>query len=578
MLGATWRNGVRSPATGIASALALSLLFSLLIVPAHAQDVSLEEQELLLRLSQQLAEARELFEDPQRQSQSIEFFSQIIDAVEDERRVRDRLSDKFLDLYRQALEFRARASFNAGQLTSAAADFRALILEDPRYRLDEEALSPKIIEFFEEQQKQLVGYLAVSSDPPGARVTVAGTFVGITNFFPVPVLTGVAQVEVTRPGYDSHSEEIVVLPGETKTLDVTLTRNSASLQVITQPANVELLVDGEVVGQTGGSLPAHLRSFMPPGYDPEQLSAPLELPTIPLGKHVFELRRECYQTRRDEFHAEEPKDYSARIYKLEESVGQLQISSHPAGARVYLDGEYKGNTPLNLGRVCSGSHNLEVKHTTGKYVDDIVLMKDEALSLECPIRPSLAFLGVIAQEGVPARDLEDIREKVTAELRELQVMNVIVPDPVELRTLMAGNEPIVFVSRELLSAPPDVSEDQVRDLSEKVAEGLDVEALMVGYVPTQRFTKDVVFSFLAEGSIKPDTYSLNYLEGMPQFVALLSQPTTLFGNWIGLTSVDTRLHDGPIVLQVDSEGPAAGAGVEVGDVVLEIDGAPVQSS
>jgi tetratricopeptide (TPR) repeat protein len=42
--------------------------------------------------------------------------------------------------------------------------------------------------------------------------------------------------------------------------------------------------------------------------------------------------------------------------------------------------------------------------------------------------------------------------------------------------------------------------------------------------------------------------------------------------------VDTLLADGPIVLAVDAEGPAAQAGVEVGDVVLEADGAPVKQN
>jgi hypothetical protein len=43
--------------------------------------------------------------------------------------------------------------------------------------------------------------------------------------------------------------------------------------------------------------------------------------------------------------------------------------------------------------VCSGKHRIEVKHTSGKFIQDIVVAKDESVTLDCPIRPSLAYLG-----------------------------------------------------------------------------------------------------------------------------------------------------------------------------------------
>ena len=58
--------------------------------------LTLEEQELLFRLSQQFQEALELFEDPQRQSQSIDFFTQIVDAVDDERRTQEEVADEII--------------------------------------------------------------------------------------------------------------------------------------------------------------------------------------------------------------------------------------------------------------------------------------------------------------------------------------------------------------------------------------------------------------------------------------------------------------------------------------------------
>ena len=180
----------------------IELLCSLLIaVAAPGQDtVTLAEQELTLRLSQQFQEAVELFEDQQRQSQSIDFFSQIIEEVDNDRRLRDSVSDELVELQQRSLEYRARAFFNAGNLQGASDDFRQLLLDNPRYALDAESLSPKIIDYFEDQKRRLIGYIAVTTEPPGARVMVNGNFIGITNFFPVEVHTGIARLEITQIG------------------------------------------------------------------------------------------------------------------------------------------------------------------------------------------------------------------------------------------------------------------------------------------------------------------------------------------------------------------------------------------
>lgn len=546
------------------------------VASTEPAKLSVEDEELLLRLNQQFAEAKTVFDDPQRESQSIEFVGRIIDEIEDQRRTRGDIPAEILELEHRALELRARAFFDAGQLQGSADDFRHLLLDDPRYSLDTETLSPKLVDFFEDQKKQLIGYIAVTTDPAGARVTVNGNLVGITNFFPVEVHTGLSRIDVTLEGYQSYSDEnLRIEPGEITTLDLVLTRTSARLPVITDPPGVRVVVDGQVVGSTSGTLPPDLRSFMPPELDPARLSAPFELTALPLGRHDIELQLECYETVRFSFKAEEARDYTAQIVKLNESVGRVSITSNPTDARVFVDGELKGNTPLQLNRVCSGDHRLEVKHATGKYVEDISVGPNESLSFECPIRPTLAVLGLIADDGVPARDLDDIREKLGSELRRLQVMNVVFSDRKQLDSIIGAAPGIRLLVPAL--AGTAATPERIREVSEKLGKALEVEAILIGYVPAQRLTKDVVMHFLAVGSTAPDRYSLNYLdrEALPGFVERLSTPTRLYGSWIGLTAVDTRLYEGPIVLSLDADGPAARAGVQVGDVVQGVAGSPI---
>ena len=537
--------------------------------------LTLEEQELLFRLSQQFQEALELFEDPQRQSQSIDFFTQIVDAVDDERRTREKVADEIISLQQRALEHRARAFFTAGQRQGAADDFRQLLLDNPRYGLDTEALSPRLVDFFEDLKKQLIGYIAVTTEPAGARVMVNGNFIGITNFFPIEVHTGMARIEVTLEGHETYADdEMRIGPGEITALDLALTRTSARLPIITHPAGVEIVVDGELVGATSGTLPPDLRSFMPANMDPNRLSAPFELGALPLGQHQIELRLNCYRSVSFPFSADEPRDYTAQIVKLEESIGSLTITSNPSEASVYIDGQLRGTTPLDLKRVCSGLHHLEVKHVTGKYVEDIDVGPDESLSFECPIRPTLAVLGIVADEDVPARDVDDIRQKLLEELPNLERMNIVFADEELVRTQMGAAGLAAFVPAR---SDADVSTDQVRELSEKLGKALEAEALLVAYIPSQRLIKDVVLHFLAVGSTVPDAYPLNYLDpqAFPVFLDKLLTPTPLHGSWAGLLAVDTRIHEGPIVLAVGAGGPAEASGLRPGDVIVAADGNPV---
>jgi hypothetical protein len=560
--------------------ISLLLFFASGLAPARAvqpqtteRKLSLEDEELFYRLSQQFQEAQELFDDPKRQSQSIDFLTRIIDEIEDRRRSGGELAPEILDLQHKALELRARAFFDAGQLSGAADDFRHLLLDRPRYTLDTETLSPKIIDFFEDKKKELIGYIAVTTDPAGARVTVNGNFVGITNFFPIEVHTGLARIEVTLEGYESHIDDSLrIEPGDINTIDLVLNRTSARVPIITDPPGVEIVVDGQIVGKTSGTLPPDLRSFMPAEFDPSRLSAPFDLTALPLGRHEIELRLDCYETVRFEFRADEPRDYTAQILKLAESIGRVSVTSNPTDARVYLDGELKGNTPLELNRVCSGDHHLEVKHAMGKYVEDITIAADESLTFECPIRPTLGVLGLVADDGVSARDLQDIRDRLAVELRGLSVMNVVFPEREAVDRILGapgvrGLVPVLV--------PDGVPADRMREASEKLGKALEVEALLVGYVPAQRLTKDVVLHFLAVGSPAPDRYPLNYLdrEAIPGFLEKLSTPTKLYGSWIGLTSIDTRLTAGPIVLALDPTGPASQGGVRIGDVVEAVSGA-----
>ena len=368
-----------------------------------------------------LARATTEFEGPQ-QSRSIVQLDEIVTRLEVLHR-QGTLPPRGREILSQAYELRARAYYNIGLQEKAADSFRSLVQLNPQYAVSKEKVSPKIVDYFNSVKKALVGYLAVSSTPAGARVSLSGEFLSLTDFFPLEVLAGEYAVEVAREGYRTETRTVSIAPKATETLQVALTRTLASAFVVTEPAGVEVWVDGQLRTTTAGTPgPELLDAVRAKGLDPARASGRTELGNLSLGSHVLEFRRKCHEPVKRQIETPEARDYETEGIKLEESLASLQLRSDPPGARIFLDGEAMGITPKDLDGVCSGKHHVEVKSSSGKFIQDVVVAKDESVTLDCPIRPSLAFLGVVAESTAGERVAPDVEEKVVENLSKIKTL------------------------------------------------------------------------------------------------------------------------------------------------------------
>jgi PEGA domain-containing protein/PDZ domain-containing protein len=533
-------------------------------------------QKELAAVQDLLARATAEFEGPQ-QSRSIVQFDEIVTRLEVLHR-QGTLPTRGREILSTAYELRARAYYNIGLQEKAADSFRSLVQLNPQYSVSKERVSPKVVDYFNSVKKALVGYLAVSSSPAGAKVSLNGEFLSLTDFFPLEVLAGEYTVEITREGYRTETRAISIAPKATETLQVDLTRTLASAFVVTEPAGVEIWLDGQLRATTSGTPgPELLETVRAKGLDPARASGRTELGNLSLGSHNLEFRRKCYETVKRQIEVPEARDYETEGIKLQDSVASLQLRSEPPGARIFLDGEAMGITPKDLDGVCSGKHHVEVKHTSGKFVQDIVVSKDESVTLDCPIRPSLAYLGVVAESAAGERFVPDVEEKLIENLQQKVTALNFVPAPRDTVDRVLESEKL---TRKALLAGSGVDPDIVRKVTIKLAEALEVQGFLLALLPGEKLQRTAVLNLLAAGNTVPDTSDVTFGESASymRFLAAVDRKATLYRPWTGLITVDTSMYEGVPVLRVVPGSPAAQAGVQAAEVLAAVDGKTVKQT
>jgi len=119
--------------------------------------------------------------------------------------------------------------------------------------------------------EQVDGKLVLRSEPSGASVTVDDVYRGQTplELFLAPGPSH--QVELSTTGHEPVTQDVVVRPGRKTELVLTLPPRQGEVRVVAQPADAQLYVDGEPVGEANRTL---------------------QLVAVP---HRIEIRREGYE-------------------------------------------------------------------------------------------------------------------------------------------------------------------------------------------------------------------------------------------------------------------------------------------
>jgi formylglycine-generating enzyme required for sulfatase activity len=173
--------------------------------------------------------------------------------------------------------------------------------------------------------EKLPGRISFVTEPPGAAVSVSGTRLGTTPLRDIDVPSGRHQVSFELDRYQPQTVEIDVEGMEVQqTVEAPLTRNWAEVDIASSPPGARIYVDDEPLGETPATV------------------------EVLAGERTIQLSLPGHRGWRDIVDVEALHDFSLGTISLEPADGILNVASDPPRARVTVDGQYRGETPVEL--------------------------------------------------------------------------------------------------------------------------------------------------------------------------------------------------------------------------------------
>ncbi|WLT31556.1 hypothetical protein [Geothrix sp. PMB-07] len=436
---------------------------------------------------------------------------------------------------------------NAQTRARAQVRLQALLDLNPDFDLDRALTSQRLATLFDRMKGEKYAQVKLSWAPEGGRLTVDGRPSALSPRKYLPF--GPHKLIYTRPGHTPAEVMVELAPKDAKPVEFKLTRVASTITLFVQPADAEVLLDGQSLGYAIGKAGPEAAPYaVPLGLRPEDLSAPFIIPELSPGKHRLELRAPCLRTKVLELGPElstPAADHTLEPIRMEASKGSLSVSSAWPGGELFLSGQSRGPLPVVNLPVCSGAYDLQVRFPEGGYSQRITMEDGQSIRLEVRPKPRLAFLGLEGGDFTGrARflsQLETLRER-------LQALAFIPGHPDELpkdalARLKASHEAeLVLMARPI--------PDSVIHRIELVVANLDGEEERLVVKPLEQ---DPLGALVAR---------LNAL-------AAIHQPSA------DLTLLDLPGEPGPWVLAAGES--ALKAGIQIGKAILHAQGKPVAS-
>ena len=511
------------------------------------------------------------------QAESVPLFAQLI-AILDARAVDAPLSEPHREVLIGSLSRRAEARFNLGETTAAADDLRRLVELDPAFQLDANQVSSRLLELFDGVYTDTVGVLNLVVFPRDAVTLVDAELEDSSR--PISLLAGPHTVVVQRPGFVEHREEVEIVPAGQAELSVFLERSSAVVYILTRPAGVRVSVDSEPVGETTGTASAGQPFPKWPGVPRMEYSEGLVLAGLAVGSsHEVELTLEGYRSVRSEITPAALEDYELG-FVMDAARGWVLLEGLPDDTTVSVDGTEVTPEPPDDPSLPAvpglalppGDHTILIVDSRASVFEETVAVVDEgSLVVSVRMRTAIALLGILGGDEIGAGKLRTVLEQADGELEQW----AIIPREEGSGTVLEQVGVTAASLRRLASTDnADATLVDWQAVQTAVDQHTSASLYMVGVLSDDLVASNADFWVWlpAPGPTLPARVRVGIEDGSAATTIrdALAAEVMLRRPWLGAVLIDSDAAAGPVVTRIAQEGPAARAGLLVGDVISAI--------
>lgn len=181
------------------------------------------------------------------------------------------------------------------------------------------------------------GLILIDSEPQGAAVTLGGVFQGNTPLALHNIRLGEHRARLVLAGFNEKDAVFQVEDRIPRRVTVEMDSNSGSLVVTSSPSGATLFLDGRNEGIT-----------------------PVSIPRVPQGERDVRIQLAGYETYQTTLRIS-PDDTSRVDATLEAMPGSLEVVTIPTGSRIYVNDEFRGESPVALEGLRPGAYVIRAE-------------------------------------------------------------------------------------------------------------------------------------------------------------------------------------------------------------------------
>ena len=195
------------------------------------------------------------------------------------------------------------------------------------------------------------GNVYIDSNPRGARIIINGVHIGETPITITGLRSGEHIVELEIDNYNPLKQTFIVEDEKTTDLSLDLFAGFGTIGIVVMPRDAGIYINGE--HKTNGFYSGQLSS----------------------GTHDIQIKMQGYSPVREIISIDQGEEKRLQ-YEIEPVLGSISVMVEPPESSVYINGEFKGLSPLFIPDLIIGEYTVEIRKQEYAIIRKTVEVKE----------------------------------------------------------------------------------------------------------------------------------------------------------------------------------------------------------